>query len=60
MKDKLDSEKLGIILLNAFMEEFFPENERSSHPDVFKVYHYNGQQQSNPDSKVGAVRTFSG
>lgn len=52
MRDKLDNEKLGIILLSAFMEEFFPENERSAHPDVFKVYHYNGQPQSNPDLKV--------
>lgn len=52
MRDKLDSEKLGIILLSSFMEEFFPENERLNHPDVFKVFHYNGQPQSNPDSKV--------
>lgn len=52
MRDKLDAEKLGIILLSSFMDEFFPEDERSNHPDVFKVYHYNGQPQSNPDSKV--------
>lgn len=52
MRDKLDAEKLGIILLSSFMDEFFPENERLNHPDVFKVYHYNGQPQSNPDSKV--------
>lgn len=52
MRDRLDGEKLGIILLTSFMDEFFPENERSQQPDVFKVYHYNGQPQSNPDSKV--------
>lgn len=60
MRDKLDSEKLGIILLPSFMDEFFPENERLSHPDVFKVYHYNGQPQSNLDSKVliRFIRTY--
>lgn len=51
MKNKLDSENLGIILLSNFMEEFFP-NERSSLPEKFIVYHYNGLKRSCPDRKV--------
>lgn len=51
MKQKLDPEKLGIILLNAFMEEFFPE-ERRSVPDVFRLWHYNGIPGSNDGHQV--------
>lgn len=58
MRDRLDGEKLGIILLTSFMDEFFPENERFQQPDVFKVYHFNGQPQSNPDSKVCTKNGF--
>lgn len=46
MKKKVDSENLGIILLNAFMDEFFPKEE-SSTPDTFQLVHYNGLPQSN-------------
>lgn len=51
MRKKLDSENLGIILLNAFMDEFFPKEE-SSTPDMFNLYHYNGLAQSNIDGQV--------
>lgn len=51
MKKKLDSESLGIILLNAFMDEFFPKEE-SSTPDMFTLVHYNGLPQSNVNGQV--------
>ncbi|XP_024937967.1 ubiquitin carboxyl-terminal hydrolase MINDY-3 homolog isoform X2 [Cephus cinctus] len=51
MKKKLDSETLGIILLAAFMDEFFPEEQRTC-PDTFPLFHYNGLPRSNPDNKV--------
>lgn len=51
MTRKLDAENLGIILLNAFMEEFFPE-EKQSTPDTFTLFHYNGQPRSCPDGRV--------
>lgn len=51
MKKKLDSESLGIILLNAFMEEFFPKEETST-PDMFTLVHYNGLAQSNVNGQV--------
>ncbi|GLG98890.1 hypothetical protein R5R35_003833 [Gryllus longicercus] len=51
MTKKLDPENLGIILLNAFMDEFFPE-EKTSMPDTFVLYHYNGLRRSCPDGKV--------
>ncbi|XP_030747048.1 ubiquitin carboxyl-terminal hydrolase MINDY-3 homolog [Sitophilus oryzae] len=51
MKKKLDNESLGIILLNAFMDEFFPKEE-SSTPDMFTLIHYNGLAQSNVNGQV--------
>lgn len=51
MKKKLDSESWGVILLNAFMEEFFPKEE-SSTPDMFTLIHYNGLAQSNINGQV--------
>lgn len=51
MRQKLDPESLGIILLNAFMDEFFPE-ERRSVPDMFKLWHCNGIPGSNEGHKV--------
>lgn len=51
MNRKLDPEGLGIILLNAFMDEFFPEEKRST-PDIFDLWHYNGIVGSNADNKV--------
>ncbi|XP_055371103.1 ubiquitin carboxyl-terminal hydrolase MINDY-3 homolog [Condylostylus longicornis] len=51
MQKKLDPENLGIILLNAFMDEFFPEDQRSM-PDTFDLMHYNGIPGSNFGNKV--------
>ena len=50
MKRKLDPEGLGIILLNAFMDEFFPEKPLT--PDTFILYHYNGLARSCFENKV--------
>jgi hypothetical protein len=51
MSKKLDPEGLGIILLNAFMDEFLPEEKRSV-ADTFDLLHYNGIPRSNADDKV--------
>lgn len=51
MRKKLDAENLGIILLNAFMDEFFSGEKRST-PDCFTLYHYNGLPRSNANNKV--------
>lgn len=51
MKNKLDSEDLGIITRNSFLEEFFPE-QLPEQPQSFTVYHYNGLPQSCPGGKV--------
>lgn len=51
MSSKLDPESLGIILMNAFMDEFFPEEVRSM-PDTFNLMHYNGLPGSNLSLKV--------
>ncbi|XP_050663658.1 ubiquitin carboxyl-terminal hydrolase MINDY-3 homolog [Leptidea sinapis] len=51
MRKKLDAENLGIILLNAFMDEFFPGCERGA-PDTFTLHHYNGLPRSNPGGQV--------
>lgn len=54
MSKKLDPEGLGIILLNAFMDEFFPEEKRSV-PDTFDLLHYNGIPRSNADDNVWKI-----
>lgn len=46
MRSRLDPENLGIILLNAFMSEFFPDEKKST-PDTFVLQHYNGIPHSN-------------
>ncbi|XP_058128022.1 ubiquitin carboxyl-terminal hydrolase MINDY-3 homolog [Anopheles ziemanni] len=51
MRSRLDPENLGIILLNAFMNEFFP-NEKKSTPDTFDLLHYNGIPHSNLHNRV--------
>ncbi|XP_030382622.1 ubiquitin carboxyl-terminal hydrolase MINDY-3 homolog [Scaptodrosophila lebanonensis] len=51
MTKRLDPENLGIILLNAFMDEFFPLERRST-PDTFELMHYNGIPGSNENNKV--------
>lgn len=55
MSKKLDPENLGIILLNAFIDEFFPEEKRSV-PDTFDLLHYNGIPGSNSDNRVSCVK----
>nr|XP_016937253.1 ubiquitin carboxyl-terminal hydrolase MINDY-3 homolog [Drosophila suzukii] len=51
MQKRLDPENLGIILLNAFMDEFFPLERRST-PDTFELMHYNGIPGSNESNRV--------
>ncbi|EDV91699.1 ubiquitin carboxyl-terminal hydrolase MINDY-3 homolog [Drosophila grimshawi] len=51
MQKRLDPENLGIILLNGFMDEFFPLERRST-PDTFDLLHYNGIPGSNDSNKV--------
>lgn len=51
MRRKLDAENLGIILLGAFMDEFFPSGERAA-PDTFPLLHYNGLARSNAAGRV--------
>lgn len=51
MQKRLDPEGLGIILLNAFMDEFFPLERRST-PDTFDLMHYNGIPGANEGNKV--------
>lgn len=58
MAQRLDPEGLGIVLLYAFMEEFYPK-ETSSVPDVFTVWHYNGLSRSNAEAKVPLSITSS-
>lgn len=51
MEERLDPEGLGVVLLHAFMEEFYP-HEVNSTPDVFTLWHYNGLSCSNTNAKV--------
>ncbi|XP_058063604.1 ubiquitin carboxyl-terminal hydrolase MINDY-3 homolog [Anopheles bellator] len=51
MRSRLDPENLGIILLNAFLNEFFP-SEKKSIPDSFDLLHYNGIPNSNFNNRV--------
>lgn len=51
MQKKLDPENLGIILMNAFMDEFFADQSNSV-PDTFDLMHYNGIPGSNEGNKV--------
>lgn len=51
MRKKMDPENLGIILQNAFLEEFF-EEEISKCPDIFDLYHWNGISNSNMHNQV--------
>ncbi|XP_070407337.1 ubiquitin carboxyl-terminal hydrolase MINDY-3 isoform X2 [Nothobranchius furzeri] len=54
VRNKLDPESLGIILLGPFLLEFFPDQD-SGIPDSFPVLHYNGLKQSNHKEKVEYV-----
>ena len=48
----MDTENLGIITKNAFLNEFYPESEPNSIPNSFPVFHYNGLARSNADNEV--------
>ena len=52
IKNKLDPDDLGIILLNNFLDEFFPNCEPHFPPKAFLIYHYNGLLQSSNSRKV--------
>lgn len=54
MRRKLDPEGLGIILLSAFMDEFYSD-EKQTTPDVFSLFHYNGLPHSCPDCRVCSI-----
>lgn len=41
MRQKLDFENLGIVLLNSFLDEFYP-CMKTIVPEVFTIWHYNG------------------
>lgn len=51
MKKKLDPESLGIVLLEGFMDEFFP-HEPIRGPDTFTLYHYNGLSRPSSNTKI--------
>lgn len=55
MQSKLDSEKLGVVLLNDFLTEFFPTEMELEPPKAFLLYHYNGLHRAD-----GNVRTDNG
>ena len=52
IKSKLDPDDLGIILLNSFLDEFFPNCEPHFPPKAFLIYHYNGLSLSSNSGKV--------
>lgn len=54
MKTKLDPEGLNIIVQSVFMEEFFPEQEKSGILS-FTLFHYNGIERSCSGGKVGSM-----
>ncbi|XP_065918521.1 ubiquitin carboxyl-terminal hydrolase MINDY-3-like [Dysidea avara] len=56
IKKKLDPDDLGIILLNSFLNEFFPQSEPHFPPKAFIIYHYNGLMQSSNSGKVKFVK----
>ncbi|OQV19209.1 Protein FAM188A [Hypsibius exemplaris] len=50
LKDKMDKDKLDIILRSDFLAEFFPHTAKFNHGRPFDVYHYNGL--ARPDNPV--------
>jgi len=52
MVDKMDPEQLGIVTLNAFLDEFFPTHTNGDTMTSFTLYHYNGLQSANPNQRV--------
>jgi len=51
MKKRLDPETLGVILMHAFVDEFYP-NDMYGRPDTFTVYHYNGLPRPSSSRRV--------
>ena len=53
IKEKLDSEGLGIFLVSSFMDEFFSKSQDNDEQRRnFELYHYNGIKRSNESNKV--------
>mgnify|MGYP001791035655 FL=1 len=53
IKEKLDSEGLGIFLVSSFMDEFFSKSkDNDEQRRSFELYHYNGIKRSNESNKV--------
>lgn len=52
MKKKLDPEGLGIVLMEGFMDEFFPNEPLRGGPDTFTLYHYNGLSLPSANTKI--------
>jgi len=50
MREKVDPDGLGVILLPVFLEEFFPEYSQGV-PDTFSLYHYNGIRKTGSTGK---------
>lgn len=46
LKEKLDKERLGIILRSDFLSEFFPQTNKFHNGQHFDLYHYNGLARS--------------
>ena len=59
MYERMDPEQLGIVTLNAFLDEFFPTDSHKAAEQVqsFTVYHYNGLRNSCPAHKVWPTAT---
>ena len=56
MQSKLDSEKLGVVLLNDFLAEFFPAEMEVESPKAFLLYHYNGLQRADGNVRTKIMR----
>lgn len=52
MKKTLDPEQLGVITLQSFLTNFFPNKANFSNDETFKVFHYNGQPRACQNKKV--------
>ncbi|XP_044741181.1 ubiquitin carboxyl-terminal hydrolase MINDY-3 [Chrysoperla carnea] len=55
MRQKLDSENLGIVLLSNFLDEFYPDM-KSLVPETFTLWHYNGLAGSHHKGTVQYIK----
>ncbi|XP_071803344.1 ubiquitin carboxyl-terminal hydrolase MINDY-3-like isoform X1 [Asterias amurensis] len=55
VKQRLDPDDFGVILLNSFMTEFFPNKPERTIPEYFTIYHYNGLKRSCPNRQVAYI-----